>query len=150
MPKFQIITHGWSCGENIPMPRHSPYSYPNGSDEFSANRRRLKNEILYVLSSGSVTMATVRPFLFCLIFSVCTGTVSSTPVSKTTSLMTEMYQLFSTVIEGYATNFTDCIRPTCLSINYLVCVVLWSTTRKSRTLWSAIRRSYHPICLMFP
>ena len=59
MPKFQIITHGWSGGEIILLPRHSPYLYPNGTDELSAKRRRLKNEILYVLSSGSVTMATV-------------------------------------------------------------------------------------------
>ena len=69
MPKFRIITHGWSGGENAPLSRHSPYLYPKGTDEFSPKRRRLKKEIQYILSSGSVTMAIVRPpFLLRLIF----------------------------------------------------------------------------------
>ena len=61
MPIYQFITHGWSGGENTPLPRHSLFSYPNGTDELSAKRRRLKNEIRYVLSSVSLTMARVPP-----------------------------------------------------------------------------------------
>ena len=64
MPKFQIIIHGWSGGENAPLFRHLPYLYPNGADEFSAKRRGLKEEILYILSSGSDIIETKPPPAF--------------------------------------------------------------------------------------
>jgi len=55
--------------------------YPKGTDVLSCNRLLLKNDTLYVLSSGSVTICTLPPFpLFRLIFlSVCTVTVSVSP-----------------------------------------------------------------------
>ena len=96
MPKFQIIIHGWSVGENAPLPRHSPYLYPKGTDEFSAKFRRLKKEILYIFSWVSMTLATVSPpFLLRLIFfSICTVTVCS-PVQRILALITS--------------NFTNCL-----------------------------------------
>jgi len=91
MPKFQITTHGWSGGENAPLPRHSPYLYPNGTDELSAKRRRLKKEILYIIYSGSVIIETIPPPVFHLrliFFSVCTVTCRILVLSKTMSLIT--------------------------------------------------------------
>jgi len=80
MLEFKIITHGWS-GYDM-MSFTLPYLYANGTDVLSPNRRLLKNEILYILSSGSVTMDMIPPFLLRLIFfSVCTFTaVGFSPV----------------------------------------------------------------------
>jgi len=64
------------------------YLYPNGTDVTSANRRLVKNEILYRLSSGSVTIDTVSPpfHLRLMFFSVCTfATVGSPPCSLSDS-----------------------------------------------------------------
>ena len=92
MPKFQVITHGRSGGENAPLPRLSPYLYPNGTDELSAKLWRLKNEILYILSTGSVIIETMPTHAFLLrliFFSGCTVTCRIFVPSKTMSLFTQ-------------------------------------------------------------
>ena len=55
------------------------YLYPYGTDVWSCNRRLLKNEILYNLSSGSETIDTTPPpaiFLRFIYFSVCSHMIS--------------------------------------------------------------------------
>jgi len=95
IPKFQIITHAWSGGENAPLPRNAPYLYPKGTDELSPKRGRLKNEMRYILSSGSVIMASVPPpyLLRLMFFSVCTVTVGS-PDPRIIALMTSKFTNF--------------------------------------------------------
>jgi len=78
-----------------------PYLYPNGTDVLSDNRRLLKNEFLYILSSASVIIVMFPPFLLRLVFfSQCTITAVNHVLDYF-----EINHSRGIVIQGYATEF---------------------------------------------
>jgi len=88
------------------MTRISPllilsYLYTNGADVFSADRRHLKNEILYILSSASVTIDRFPPLplTFNLLFGMYIhhGDSSTFFPIKFMSLMTSIFTYFDSL-----------------------------------------------------
>jgi len=114
-----------------------PYLYPNGTDVFIPNRRLLKNEILYSLSSGLVTIDTVTtPLLltFNLLLGVYihSGRFMPRPSQNHIPYYFEINRSRGVLIRVYAPDFTDSSAIPGHSIEHPVRVVLCSTTHKFR------------------
>jgi len=109
-----------------------PILYPNDTDVLQPIRHVLKNEIVYCLSSGSVTIDTVpTPFLSRLIFiSVCTFTGGVHPPCIPYQNHVHDDQFRRVIIEVYVPYFTECLTAPGQSIEHPVCVALWSNTHK--------------------
>jgi len=91
----EIFNHGWpGCNTALSAVYH-PYIYPKVTDKYSNIRRLLKNDILYVLFSGFVILATVHPALLLrlILCSVCTLTMGS-PSSKIMALISSNFTNF--------------------------------------------------------
>ena len=94
------------------------YLYINGKDVFSCNRRLLRKDILYILSSGSMIIDTTPlPFPLRLIFfSLCT--VSGPPFFQNNVLNGIIIDQLQNVI-----SLTNCLSILYRSINYLVWII---------------------------
>jgi len=91
----------------------------------------LKNEILYSLSSGSVTINTVPPPLpltFNILFRTYIHHCGFIPLPSQNHVLDDFkIHLFRrVVIEGYAPYFTDGLTVPGHSIEHRLCIVLWS------------------------
>ena len=115
-------------------PSPSPYFYPSGTDVLSPNRRLLKNEIQYILSSCSVTIDTVPhplPLTLNLMLGMYIynrGFIPRFPFQNHVPHDIVIYQFLRAVIESYADGLTGPGH----SIDHPVCIVFWPTTRNFR------------------
>ena len=88
-----------------------PLFIPNGSEVFSFNHSLLRNEIRYILSSGSVTIATVPPPLplsLNLLLGLYIYNRGLFPcVQNHVPDDIEIYEFRRALIESYAPQFAD-------------------------------------------
>jgi hypothetical protein len=119
--------------------------YPKGIQLFSCRRRLLKNDILYILSSGSVINDTLAISTFRLrfiFFTVCTVSVAGITFNIISLMESKLTGCEGRMIQRYSVGFTYSFRRfRIFSVADLIRVIFWATTHKS---WDAPSRFNSP------